>query len=175
VRTGEILAVEAARLEAGDGDGVTQHQGCRGAGCGSQVQGAGFLVHGGVQCQVGAAGELGIRVAGQGDDARANPLGDGNDGDQFLGRAGIGDRQQDVLAGQHAQVAVDGLGRVHEEGRRAGGCQRGGDLAGDVAGLADAGDDDAAGAVEDQVDCLGEVRVDAAPQGLQGLDLDVEG
>ena len=46
-------------------------------------------------------------------------------------------------SGDHAEVAVRGLGRVDEQRRRAGRGQRGRDLAGDMAGLADAGDDDA--------------------------------
>jgi hypothetical protein len=114
-------------------------------------------------------------MAGQGDDARAHALGHGNDGDQFVRRARIGNGQQDVLAGEHAEVAVNGFGRMHEKGRRAGGGQRGGDLAGDVAGFADAGDDDPARAVEDHADRLDEARVDAALQRLQGLDFDAEG
>ena len=44
----------------------------------------------------------------------------------------------------HAQVAVAGLGRMDEHGRRAGGGQRRGDLAADVAALAHAHDHDAA-------------------------------
>lgn len=38
---------------------------------------------------------------------------------------------------------MEGLGRVEEVGRGAGGAERGCDLAGDKAGLADTGDDDA--------------------------------
>jgi hypothetical protein len=48
----------------------------------------------------------------------------------------------------HAQVAVAGLGRVHEERRRAGAGQRGGDLAAHVAALAHAHDDHAAAAAQ---------------------------
>ena len=48
------------------------------------------------------------------------------------------------LGVDHAEVAVARLGRVHEIRRRAGAGQGGGDLARDVAGLADAADDHAA-------------------------------
>ena len=49
-----------------------------------------------------------------------------------------------IAARHHAQVAMAGLGRMQEEGRRAGAGQRGGDLAADMAGLAQAGDHHAA-------------------------------
>ena len=56
--------------------------------------------------------------------------------------------------GEHAEVAVDGVGWVEVVGGRARGAEGGGDLAGDDAALADAGDDDAAlvgYAAEDEV------------------------
>ena len=58
--------------------------------------------------------------------------------------AGPGDGEDHVLARDHAEIAVARLGRMHEEGRRAGRGEGGGDLLADVAALADAGDDDAA-------------------------------
>ena len=61
---------------------------------------------------------------------------------------GIRQQQHDVVARDHAEVAVARLGGVHEERRRAGRRQRRGELARDVAGFADAGHDDAAAAVE---------------------------
>ena len=53
-----------------------------------------------------------------------------------------------VVAGDHAEIAVIGFGRMDEEGRRAGRGQRRGDLRADMAALADAGHDDAAGDAE---------------------------
>ena len=64
---------------------------------------------------------------------------------QNLLRLAAGGERDDHIAGQqHAQVAVDGFGGVQKQGRRAGGAERGGDLLGDDAALAHAGDDDAA-------------------------------
>ncbi len=71
---------------------------------------------------------------------------------QFGGLARIGQRQHRVARHDHAQVAVRGLGRVDEQRRRAGGGERGGDLAGDQAGLAHAGDHHAAGGARQQID-----------------------
>ena len=51
---------------------------------------------------------------------------------------------------------MQGLGRVDEEGRRAGGGQRGGDLAAHMAALAHAHDGDAAAAAQHQLHRSGE-------------------
>ena len=65
---------------------------------------------------------------------------------ELVGLAGVRQHQHDVVARDHAEVAVLRLGGMHEERRRAGRRERRGDLARDVPGLADAGDDDAAAA-----------------------------
>ena len=57
-----------------------------------------------------------------------------------------------------------GFGRVHKEGRRAGARQRRGDLAADMAGLADAADDDAAANIQDQFQRLKEGTIEAVDQ-----------
>ena len=57
------------------------------------------------------------------------------------------------------------LGRMHEEGGRAGGSEGGRELARHVAGLAEAGDDDAALGAHDQIDGRGKR---AAERSLQG-------
>ena len=64
--------------------------------------------------------------------------------------AGPGQRDDDVVRRDHAEIAVAGFGGVDEEGRRAGRGQRRGDLARDMAGLAQPGDDDAALGLADQ-------------------------
>ena len=58
-----------------------------------------------------------------------------------------------------------GLGGVHEEGGRAGGGERRGDLARDMARLAEPGDDDAALGLADQFDGGGKGRPERALQG----------
>ncbi|MNT31792.1 hypothetical protein D3C72_1676420 [compost metagenome] len=118
---------------------------------------------------VGLAGQLGLRVAGDRHQAGAHAAHHGEDGQQFLARARIGDGDEHVVAGDHAQVAVDGLGGMHEEGGRAGGGQRRGDLAGDVSRFSDAAHDHAAAAGEQQVHDLGEGVVQPGGQVLQAL------
>ena len=58
--------------------------------------------------------------------------------------AGVGEEEHHVLGGDHPEVAVARLGRVHVERGRAGRGQRRRDLARHVPGLAHAGEDDPA-------------------------------
>ena len=59
-----------------------------------------------------------------------------------LGRfAGIGDDDDHIALGHHAQIAVAGLGRVNELRGRAGAGEGRGDLASDMARFAHAGHD----------------------------------
>ncbi len=67
-------------------------------------------------------------------------------------------------ARDHAEVAVARFAGMHEEGGRAGRGEGRGDLAPDVAGLAHAGDDQAALGVADQFDGGGEGRPKRALQ-----------
>jgi hypothetical protein len=84
---------------------------------------------------------------------------------------GIGNGNQGIVGGDHAEVAVRRFGRMHEQRRRAGRGQRGGDLAADVAGFADAGHDDAPLAVQQQGDGLHHAVVigQARVQGVDGI------
>ena len=68
-----------------------------------------------------------------------------------------------------------GLGGMHEEGRCAGGGQRRGDLAADMAALAHAHDDDPAAAFEHRLNAARETFALARGQRLQRLRLDLEG
>ena len=85
-------------------------------------------------------------------------LSTGSSSQDFVGLAGIRQRQHHVGVGDHAEVAVAGFARVHVEGRRAGRGQGRGDLARDVAGLAHAGADHAAAAGQHQPAGGGERR-----------------
>jgi hypothetical protein len=129
---------------------------------------------------VGGLGQRRGGVAGHRDQRNALLLDGGQQGQQLLGLAGVGQRQHHVVLGDHAQVAVGGLGGMHEEGRRAGAGERGRDLVPHVPGLAHAHDHDvalavgaallvaqvAAGAHELLVQGVGELRQ------RRGLDLE---
>jgi hypothetical protein len=89
-------------------------------------------------------------VAGQADQLDAQALDQRQQGDDFVGAAGVG-QGDDVVAGDHAHVAMAGFGRVHEKCRRAGAGQGGGDLVADMPGFAHADHDHAALAGQNQL------------------------
>jgi hypothetical protein len=68
----------------------------------------------------------------KGDERHAEALEGRNDGHDLVGLAGVRQREHRILAGDHADVAVARLAGVHEERRRAGARERGGELAADV-------------------------------------------
>ena len=76
--------------------------------------------------QRGRLGQGRLRSAGERDQRHAQALDNGQDGEDFLGCAGIRQRQYHVLGGDHTQVAVAGFARVDEMRWRAGGRQCGG-------------------------------------------------
>ena len=69
---------------------------------------------------------------------------------------------------------MTGFGRMNEERRCAGAGQRGRELAGDVAGFADAGNDDAATAAQHEVDRPDEAIVELIAKRAHGVRFDVE-
>ena len=91
-----------------------------------------------------SARERRLRAAGDRDHLRAAPLDEGQDAQDLVGLAGVGDGDHHVAGGDHAEVAVARFAGVHEERGRARRGQGGGDLAADVARLPHAGHDDAA-------------------------------
>ena len=81
-----------------------------------------------------------------------------------MGFAGAGDGDEQVGAGDHAEVAVTGFPGVDKEGRCAGAREGRRHLACDVAGLAHAGDDHPAAAVQAELAGLVEARVQPRDQ-----------
>jgi hypothetical protein len=177
VEGGVFLAGEAAGLEERDGERVADGQRHRGGRGGDEVERAGFAFDGGVEHDVRMLGEGGSQVPGEGDDAHAGALEDGQQVDELVRFAGIGEREDGVFGLEQAEIAVHGFGGVQDVGGRAGAGESGGDLLADVEGLADAGDDDLAAAGE-----RGPERFDRGVEGAvepragppQRGDLDVE-
>ena len=96
----------------------------------------------------------------------------GDEVGELGGLAGVREQQHHVVGGDHAEVAVAGLGRVDEERRRAGGGEGGGDLAGDVAGLAHARDDHPAAGGEHPRHRRGEARPERGGEAGEAVGLD---
>ena len=174
MRAREILGAEALGVEQGDRERIAQGQRRGGARSGGEVQRTGLLVHARVQVHVGFARQRRIGIAGDRDQARPLAFEQGHDGEQFLAFARVGQRDQHVVARDHADVAVARLGRMHEVGRRAGARHGGGDLARDMAGLADAAHHHAALAVEQQRHGVEKALVQPRSEALDGFGFDGE-
>ncbi|MNS94848.1 hypothetical protein D3C72_1290770 [compost metagenome] len=174
VRAGEIFGAEAARVEQGHGQRVAHGDLRGGARGGREVQRAGFLGDAGVDHDVGMARQRGVGAAGHGDQGHALALDHRQQHGEFVDLAAVGDGEHEVDRLDHAEVAVAGLGRVHEHRGRAGGGEGGGDLAADVAALAHAHHDHAAAHFEDLAHGLDETRADAGLQAEDGFGFDVE-
>ena len=133
---------EAASVEHGHGEGVTHDERGGGAGGGGHVEGAGLLWHFDVEHDLGVFSQRGARRRGHGDDLHGESPDGRQKVDQLVGLAGVAQGEQDVAVVEDAEVAVHGVDGVEQHGGRAGAGEGGGDLAADVAGFADAEDDD---------------------------------
>ena len=93
-------------------------------------------------------------------------------GKQYRVVAGEKIKVEQIPAEVGTQITVAGFTRMHEEGRGAGTGQRGGNLAGDMAGLAHAADNDASRTVEDEVQRLQESLVKTVGKRQHGVAFD---
>ena len=122
-------------------------------------------------------GERGFRRASDGDDFDGEALEGGQEVEQFLGFARIAERDDEIAVIDNAEVAVEGVHAVENDAGGPGAGERGGDFAADVAGFADADDDELAPAAErihDEFDSLDEGAVKQAAHGLERGKFDVK-
>ena len=175
MREGEVFRGKAASFEQGNRQGVAEDQGYGGGGGRGQVQWTGFLADTGVQVHFRSLGQGRLGVAGHADQGDAQALDQRQQGDDFGSRAGVGQGEDHVVLGDHAHVAVAGLGRMHEEGGGAGAGQGSGDLLADVTGLAHADDDDPALAGQQQFAGLDEIVANPRQQAVYRVALEADG
>ena len=86
---------------------------------------------------------------GEGDQVRAFSANARDEAEELVGIAGLAEEDDDVGGGENADVAVEGVDGGEEGGADAEGDEGLGDLVGDEAGLADAGEEDGAGGREE--------------------------
>ncbi len=177
---GEIFGAEAAGVEQGDGQGVTQGKLGGGAGGGREVERAGFLFDGAIEQDVGMPRQGGVGAAGHADERGAQALDLRHDAGEFFGLAGVGQGEEHIVARHHAEVAMAGLGRVHEISRRAGGGEGRRDFSAHMPRLAHARHHHAAGTLQDALHRLRKCarqrrRGQALTKGKQGAGFDIQG
>ena len=167
----EVLRPEVAGFEERDRDRVAHREGGGGARCGREAERTGFLRDAHVDVHVRVARKARRAIAGQGDERHPDSLDMGHDGEDLGRLAGIRERDDGVLARDHAEIAVARLARMNEErgcsGARQGRCH----LVSHVPGLAHSGHDDAAGTCEDDLAGAHEVVVNSGQQSEEGVDL----
>src|SRR5260221_10189240 len=166
---GEIVMLETAAVEKGNGEGIADGHGYRGAGSGSEIEGAGFLFYADVENDLAGFGQRGFGIAGERDDGNFEALERFEEIQDFLGFATVGDGEESVATREHAEIAVKCLSGVKKERWRAGAGKGGGDFAANQAGLAHAGDDDAAFAGEEEIDGADKGIVEAGEDVLASL------
>src|SRR5262249_13514376 len=91
----------------------------------------------------GSPGQRRLRIAGQQPDRYAEPLEWRHDGQDLVRLAGVRQRDHDVPARDHSEIAVNAFGRMKEIGGRPSRGQRGGDLPSEDPGLPHPGHDHA--------------------------------
>ena len=174
MRAREILDRESTRIEERQRQRVAQGKRRRRARRRREPERIGFAVDRRVEVYVGGLGERTLAVSRERDHPRALPLQVRGEHQELVGLARVRQHDDDVVRSDHAEVAVARLGGMHEECRRAGRRERRRYLPRDVAGLADARDDDSAAAREHQLDRGDEGTGEALREGADRARLGVE-
>src|SRR3984885_142539 len=147
----EIDRGKAAAFQKRDRQRIAQRQQHQRGGGGGKVVRAGLAGLRQRQRDIGGLAQGGGAVRRHRDQRNAEARGVGDQRLHLGLLAGPRQRHDDVVGGDHAEVAMAGLGGVDEEGGRAGGGEGGGDLARHMAGLAEPGDDQPAPGVANGV------------------------
>ena len=138
---------------------------------GARAERACLLRDADVDVHVRVARETRRRVAGKGDERHPDPLDVGDDG-QDLGRlAGVRERDDRVLARDHAEIAVARLAGMNEERGSSGARHRRRHLVSHVPRFPHSGHDHAARSFEDDLAGAGEVVVDSGQEPAECVDL----
>lgn len=170
----EIPRGKAALLQQGDGKRVAQRELQRGRGGRGKSIGAGLLrigeqqqVRGGLRQRTGFAGRYG-------DDRNIKAQGIIDQRVKLGGFSGFGERKDDIVHGDHAQIAMACLGGMDELGWRARGGQGGSDFTGYMAAFAHAGDNNPAFHLVEARDGLHEGLIQAVTQSREPRHLDIK-
>ena len=174
MKEGVVLDAESAFFEQHDCERVAHRERGGGARGRREVERAGLAFDAAVEHAVGVLGQRRAEVAGHRDHAGSYLLDDREQASDLFGLAAVRDDYDDVVAGHHAEISVDGLGGMHDERRRAGAGERGRNLPPDYSGLAHAGDYDPPFAAEDHIDGALEAFAYPVAQLENGFGLDAQ-
>jgi hypothetical protein len=177
VELGEIFIAEAAGFEEDHGEGVAEDEHIGGAAGGSEVKGAGFAFDIDVEDDVAVSTEGGIGGAGESDEFGGETFEVGEEVEEFIGFAAVAEGDDGVALADDAEVAVEGVLGIEDDGGGAGGIEGGGDFMGDIVGFSDTDDDDFTVIIEGFLEGLdggGKAVVDASEEALEFIDFDFD-
>ena len=168
---GKVALLEVAGLHQRAGQRVAHGQRGGGTARGSQVEGAGLLLHLYVYMVSGVLCQQRLRIAGHAYERNLLFLQRGHKAQQLVGLAAVAYGKHNVVLGNCAQVAMEQVERIGIEGRCARTAQRGGNLGADMAALAHSGQDHLALAREYQFHHCVKVLIYLRNQAQHGLCL----
>jgi len=174
VRARKIFRAKAARIKKRDRQCIAERERGRGAGSGGQIERARFPGNCSLEVYIGQRSKRRVGAAGDRDQAGTLPSGDWHDSGELFGGARVRHRNQHVVAGHHAKIAVTCLCRMQKKRRCPGGGQRCCDFPGNMAGLADAADNHSARAVQNHSTGLNKGRTDSLRQSLDCFGLNAK-
>ena len=171
---GEILVCEAAQAARDQRQTIAQRQEDRRARAGCQAKHACLANRARGHHDLRRAAKRTVGPAGESDDRHSRSREVRQESCDLLRLARLRQAQHDVVAAQHAKVAVHRLGRMEKVAGGAGGGERGRDLLGDEARLPNPRDDDLAGAACDHPHGPTERRVERSGHLQNGVSLGAE-
>ncbi len=142
VKPGEVFLSESARFQQDHREGVAEDQHGRGAGSGGEPERAGLFFNGGVEVNGGLPGKKGPGVARDGDERDVKAREGREDIEQFFGLAGVAQRDHYIAIGNDAEIAMQGVQGVEDDGGRARTGKGGSHFIPDMPRLSNADDDD---------------------------------
>lgn len=171
--TSEVGRGEAAARHQSGHEGVPHRGRCHHGRRWREPKRVGLALHPYVQMECSHGRESRGRIPGDRDDIYVAPAEDRRELHDLVRRPGVGDQDHDITVHDGTGVTVKRLGRVDENRGSSGTREARGHTPSCVSGLTYTGDNHAAVRAEDQLDNVGDVRIEPTPQRFDrgGFDL----
>ena len=152
MKAGKISGLEVARHNEGAGECIAQRKRDGGARGRCQTHGAGFVLHGDVQVHRTILCQKRSGIAAHTNNGHFFCQEIGEKAEQFVGFARVGDGQDEVVVGDHAQIAVKGVEGIDKEAGSPGRGEGGSDFCANMSAFTHARHDNFAGAGHNEAD-----------------------
>ena len=139
---GEVLRLESAGFQQNHGEGIAKHQHHRAAAGGSQIQRTGFALHGGIQENIRRLRKAALEPARKSDELTGQSFEMRQEAQDFIGLPAVAEGDNNISSGDEAEVSMQRVLSIQNNGGSAGTIEGSGDFGSDVAGFSDAANDD---------------------------------